>query len=189
MLEARRLNREVEAKKKKLKEAIEKESGKDARMGGRLHGWSGWFSVVVRVQTRILQAISEWKRPVEGKEFGSVVCCHRSGVSESVELERGWIVGGFLGHFLAHRLGCVVVARMFQKTGWSERWCTRIVHAVRTLGRITMPGSHRQPEMERTIEDCRGCGKMDCGRAGWQLTFISAHLLHKGKKLENSRPL
>ena len=33
MLEARRLNREVEAKKKKLKEAIEKESGKDARMG------------------------------------------------------------------------------------------------------------------------------------------------------------
>ena len=56
--------------------------------GRRLHGWSGWFSVVVRVQTRILQAISEWKRPVEGKAFGSVVCCDRSGVSESVELER-----------------------------------------------------------------------------------------------------
>ena len=30
----------------------------------------------------------------------------------------------------------VVVARMFQKIGWSERWCTRIVHADRTLGRI-----------------------------------------------------
>ena len=33
ILEAQRLNREVEAKKRKLQEAIEKESGKDARMG------------------------------------------------------------------------------------------------------------------------------------------------------------
>ena len=33
LLEAQRLNREVEAKKRKLQEAIEKESGKDARMG------------------------------------------------------------------------------------------------------------------------------------------------------------
>ena len=30
-----------------------------------------------------------------------------------------------------------------------------------------MSGSYRQSEMERTIEDCRGYGKMDCGRAGW----------------------
>ena len=40
----------------------------------------------MRVQTRILQAISEWKRPVEGKEFGSVGCCDRTRVSDSVEL-------------------------------------------------------------------------------------------------------
>ena len=33
MMEAQRLNREVEAKKRKLQEAVEKESGKDARMG------------------------------------------------------------------------------------------------------------------------------------------------------------
>ena len=33
MMEAQRLNREVEAKKRKLEETIEKESGKDARMG------------------------------------------------------------------------------------------------------------------------------------------------------------
>ena len=33
MMEAQRLNREVEAKKRKLQETIEKESGKDARMG------------------------------------------------------------------------------------------------------------------------------------------------------------
>ena len=56
--------------------------------------------------------------------------------------------------FDAHRLGCVDVARMFQKTGWSERWCTRIVHAARTLGRIAMPGSHRQSEVEGAIEGC-----------------------------------
>ena len=33
MMEAQRLNREVEGKKRKLQEAVEKESGKDARMG------------------------------------------------------------------------------------------------------------------------------------------------------------
>ena len=33
MLEAQRLNREAEAKKRKLQDAIEKESGKDARLG------------------------------------------------------------------------------------------------------------------------------------------------------------
>ena len=35
--------------------------------GRRCHGWSGWFSVVMRVQTRILQAIFEWKRLEEEK--------------------------------------------------------------------------------------------------------------------------
>ena len=121
-LEAQRLNREVEAKKRKLQEAIEKESGKMPEW--ETTPWMVWmvFSVVVRVQTRILQAISEWKRLLEGKEFGSVVCCDRSGVSESVELERGWTVGGLHGHFPvadfdAHRLGRVDVARLFQKIG------------------------------------------------------------------------
>ena len=126
----------------------------------------------MRVQTRILQAIFEWKRLEEEQEFGTVECCDRSGVPESVEQERGWFVRGLYGHFPvadfdARRLGRVAVARMFQKIGWSERWCTRIVHAVRTLGRIAMSGGYRQSEMERTVEDCRGCGKMDCGRAGW----------------------
>ena len=67
----------------------------------------------------MLQAISERKRPVEGKEF--------------------WSVGGLHGHFPvatldAHRLGRVDVARMFQKTGWSERWYSRTVHIARSLG-------------------------------------------------------
>ena len=55
----------------------------------------------MRVQTRILQAISQWKRPVEGKEFGSVECCDRSDISGSVELERGWTVGGLHKRFLS----------------------------------------------------------------------------------------
>ena len=141
MLEAHKLNRDVEAKKRKL------------------HGSSGWLSVVVRVQTRILRAISEWKRLVEEKEFGTVECC-----------ELSWNVAGLfpVADFDAHRLGRFVVARMFRKIGWSERWCSRIVHAVRTLGRIAMPSSHRESEMERTIEDCRGCGKRQDGlRSSW----------------------
>ena len=142
----------------------------------------------MRVQTQILQAMSEWKRPVEGKEFGSVVCCDRSGVSESVELERVWTVGGVYRHFLvadfdAHRLGRFVAARMFQKIGWSERWCSRIVHTARTLGRIAMLGNHREPEMERTIVDCRGAARWTAVELDGQMTFISAHLPHKGKKL------
>ena len=67
----------------------------------------GWISVVVKVQTRILQAISEWKRFAEWKEFGIAVT-----VSFSL----------------------FVTANMFQEAGWSECWCTRTIHAVRTLG-------------------------------------------------------
>ena len=89
----------------------------------------------------------------------------------------------FVADFNARRLGCVAAARMFQKTGWSERGCSRIVHAVRTLGRIAMSGSYRQSEMERTIEDCRECGKMDCGRAGWTADPHFSTLAHKERKL------
>ena len=60
---------------------------------------------------------------------------------------------------------------MFQNTGWSKCWYSRTVRTARTLGRIAMPGSHRQSEMQRTIKDCWGCGKMDCGRAGWSVDF------------------
>ena len=143
----------------------------------------------MRVQTRILQAISEWKRPVEGKEFGYVECCDRTGVSESVELERGWSVGGLHRHFLvanldAHRLGRVDVARMFQETRWSERRYSRIVHTARTLGRIAMSGNHRQSEMERTIEDrWEGAARWTAVELGGQLTFISPNLPQKGKTL------
>ena len=120
-VEAERISREVEAKKRKLLEAIEKESTmKDVRMADQLLGWSGWISVVVKMQTRILQAILEWKRFAEWKESGSVKSCDRPCVSESVELERGWTVGGFNGHFPvadfdAHRLDVLLLQECFRK--------------------------------------------------------------------------
>ena len=160
--------------------------------GRRCHGWFGWFSVVMRVQTRILQAIFECKQHEKEKEFGTVDCCDRSSVLESVELECRWSGRRLYRYFLvadfnARRLGCVAVARMFQKTGWSERGCSRIVHAVRTPWRIAMSGSYRQSEMERTIEECRRCGKMDYGRAGW--TADPHFSLTKEENWENSRLL
>ena len=142
----------------------------------------------MRVQTRILQAVFEWKQHEEEKEFGTVECCDRSGVLESVELECGWFGRGLyryfpVADFNAHRLGCVVVARMFQKTGWSERWCTRIVHAVRTLGGLRCP-------VVIVNRKWKGQSKIVGGAARWtvveldgQLTLISAHLPHKGRKL------
>ena len=145
--------RDSTEKWKQRKENSKRRSRKN--LGERL-GWTGWISVVVKVQTRILQSFSDWER--FAVRFAPV---DRSGVSESVEVERGWTVGGLHRHFPvadldAHRLGRVDVARMFEKTGWSQRWCTRIVHAAGTLGRI---------------EDCWRCGKMDCGRAGWSADF------------------
>ena len=44
MMEAQRLNKEVEAKKRKLQETIEKDSGKDARMDDAMDGLDGSLS-------------------------------------------------------------------------------------------------------------------------------------------------
>ena len=49
MLEAQRLNREVEAKKRKLQETDHERIPERSQNGRRLHGWFGWFSVVMRV--------------------------------------------------------------------------------------------------------------------------------------------
>ena len=119
---------------------------------------------------------------MEEKEFGSVECCDRSGVPASVGLERGWTVGGLYGHFPvadfdAHRLGGVGVARMF----WSERWCARIVHAARTPGRIAMPVIVNQ-KWSGQSKIARGAARWTAVELGGQLTFLSAHLPHKGKK-------
>ena len=55
------------------------------------------------------------------------------------------------------------------------------------LGRIAMPGSHRQSEMVRTIEDCWGCGKMDCGRVGWTVDHHFSTLASQRKKTRRIR--
>ena len=74
-------------------------------------------SVVVKVQTRLLQAIYEWERfAVRKGRSGSVGWCDRPCEFESVELERGWIVGGVNRHFLvadidAHRSGRMLLQK------------------------------------------------------------------------------
>ena len=45
-----------------------------------------------------------------------------------------------------------------------------------------MSGSDRQSEVERTIEDCWGCGKMDCGRTGWTVDPHSSTLSSQRKQ-------
>ena len=126
------------------------------------------------------------ERLADRKEFGTVECCDRPGVFESVELERGWTVRGFNGHFPvadfdAHRLGRFVGARMFQKAGWSECWCTRIIHAVRTLRETAMSSSHGEPEMERTIVG--RASRWTAVELDGQVTLLSAHMPHRGKTL------
>ena len=117
-----------------------------------------------------------WERFVVWKGFGSVEWCDRPCDFESVGLKRGWTVEGLHGHFLvadfdAHRVGCFVVARIFQEAGWSECWCTRTIHEERTCGRTVMPSSHHASEMEWPIKSCWRGGQMDCGRAGWTDDF------------------
>ena len=131
----------------------------------------------MKVQTRILQDISVCQQHEKERKFGPVECCDRSGILDSVELECGWSGRKLCRHFPvadlnAHRLGCVIVARMFPQTGWGGCWCARIVHAVRTPGRFAMSGSYRQGAARWTAVELDG-----------QLTFISAHLRHKGSKL------
>ena len=117
-VEAQRLQKSGGEEEKTLRgdrERIHNERRQDV---GRRLGWSGWISVVVKVQTRILNAISESSRFAEWKEFGTVKCCGRPCVFE------------------------IVAARMFEKVGWSERWCKRTIQAVRTHGGTAMPSSH-----------------------------------------------
>ena len=131
---------------------------KDVRMSDEAFGWSGWFSVVVKVHTRTLQAVSEWKRFAEWKEFGSAKCCDRPCVFESAELERGWSGGRLNGHFLvadsgAHRLGRFV-------TGVN-------VGAHELFTPSELPSSHHASEMELTIKSCWWSEQMDCSPPGW----------------------
>ena len=95
----------------------EEKTARDDREGiqgkcqnGRCHERFGWFSVVLKVHTRILQEISECQQHEKEQEFGTVESCDSSGVIESVELECGWSGRRLYRHFLvadfnARRLG------------------------------------------------------------------------------------
>ena len=76
----------------------------------------------------------------------------------------------------------LLLQECFRKLDGVDVGAARFVHAVRTRGRIAMSGRYRQSEMERTIEDCRGCGKMDCGRAGWTADPHFSSLASQRKK-------
>ena len=73
-----------------------------------------------------------------------------------------------------------VVARIFQKIGWSECWRIRAIHAERTGGETEVRSSHHTSEVERTNEICWESEQMDLDG---QLTFILGHLRHKGRTM------
>ena len=155
----------------------------------RRFGWSGWLSVVVKVRTRLLQAIFELKRFVEWKDFESAKCCDRQCVFESAELERGWSCGRLNGHFPvadfdAHRVGRFFIARMFQEAGWTECWCTR--------GHLRQANwwADCDAQQSSSIRDGADKQKLLGGASRWtaverggQLTIMSAHLPHKSKDI------
>ena len=157
--------RDSTEKWKQRKENSKRRSRKN--LGERL-GWTGWISVVVKVQTRILQSFSDWER--FAVRFAPV---DRSGVSESVEVERGWTVGGLHRHFPvadldAHRLGRVDVARMLRKLDGVNVGAHELFTPPELLGGSKIAG---------------GAARWTAVELGGQLTFISAHLPHKGKTL------
>ena len=142
--------------------------------------------IASNIQTRILQAISDWKFAVR-KGFGPVEWCDRPCDIESVELESGWTVGGLNGlfpvaDFDAPRLGLLVIARMFQDAGWTECWCTRTIHAVRTLGRTAVPAVIMRQRWSGQTKDVGGASRWTAVEQDGQLTMISAHLPHREKK-------
>ena len=143
----------------------------------------------MRVHTRILQARFECKQHEKEKEFGTVECCDRSGVLESVELECGWSGRRLYRYFLvaefnARRLGCVAVARMCQKTGWSERGCHELFTPSELLGGFRCPTVIVNRKWKGQSQIVGGAARWTAVELDGQLTLISAHLPHKARKLE-----
>ena len=133
-MEGDRISAKIEGKEGKHprggREGIHNERRRDVR---RVHGRIEWISVIVLVHTWILQAISKGERLAELKWI-RFVKGYRLCDFESDELERGWIVV-VVADIDAHRQGCCVVSRTFHSIGWSECWCTRVLHAERIDGR------------------------------------------------------
>ena len=189
MMEAQRLNREVEAKKRKLQEATEKESGKDARMGDDCHGWSGWIYVIVKGHTRILQEISVCQQHEKEHENSGLSNAATDPVSLKV---LSWNVAG-----LAEDCADIFLSQISMLADWDVlllQECFRKldgvdvgVHDLFTPSELL--GGLRCPAVI-VNRKWKGQSKIVAGAARWtaveldgQLTLISAHLPHKGSKL------
>ena len=115
----------------------------------------------MRVQTRILQEISECKQYEKEKEFGTVECCDRSGVLESVELECGWSGRRLYRHFPVADFN-------------ARRW--------NVLG-LRCPAAIVNRKWKGQSKIVGGAARWSAVELDGQLTLISAHLPHKGSKL------
>ena len=124
----------------------------------------------MKVQTRILQAKSDWERFAVRKVFGYVV-------TAPVTLKvLSWNVAGlsedstdiFMSQIsMLTDWDVLLLQQCFKKTGWSEGgWCTQNYSRRANSWETAMPSSHHASEMEWSIKSCRS-EQMDCGRAGW----------------------
>ena len=137
----------------------------------------------MRVQTRILQAIFEWKRLEEEKECGTVECCDRSGVFESVELERGWFVRGLYGHFPVADFDVLLLQECFRKLDGVNVGTHELFTPSELLGGLRCPAVIVNQKWKGQSKIVGDAARWTAVELDGQLTLISAHLPHKGKKL------
>ena len=150
----------------------------------------GWISLVLKVQTWVLQAIPlEWTQFEKRKEFGSVKRNDGPGCYESVELGRGGAVRGFSGRF--------PVAEISMPTDWDVlllQECFRKLDGVNVgshelytpselLGGLRCPAVIVNQKWSGQAKAVGGAGRCTAVELDGQMTFISAHLPHKRKNL------
>ena len=150
---------------------------------GRRFGWSGWFSVVVKVQTLILQAISEWKRIAEWKEFGS----------DPVSLKvLSWSVAGlaedstdiFLSQIsMVTEWDVLLLQECFRKLGGVNVGAHELFTPCELLGGLRCPAVVMHQRWSGQTKAVGGASRWTAVELDGQMTHISAHLPHTGKKL------
>ena len=153
-----RIGRKEEKNPRGSREGIHKERHQDVRRG---HGVTGWLSVIVKVQARILH----------GNGLGL-----SEGTTDPVTLKvLSWNVAG-----LSEESTDTILSQISTLTEWDVlllQDCSRQLDGVnvgvheqltprRTGGRTAMPSSHHTSAMERTSESCWESEQTD-SRAGW----------------------
>ena len=158
------------------REGTHRERHQDVR---RVHGWIGRISVVVKVQTRMLQAISEWERfcRTEMGWVGSV-----KGYDRPLDCRR------IQRTFSCRRFRCSKIGMFCCCKNVSENWKECMLVHTSYSRRANSREGLRCPAV---IMHQRWSGQAKAvGGASWtaveldgQKTIISAHLRHKGKAL------